>query len=195
VFRVTRNHSGNPELLAPLGGESNLRSRLLLGRLKTGLNPVPDALTVNINEMKEEKKTSRKRGKGGRPQEDDPATNCVMVRFTNIENAQFLTLFEESGMHAKALFIKARVFDQTFRVVKTDRAALEYVTKLTSFYAQYRALGVNYNQVVKELHSHFSEKKTLALLYRLESITKELVVLSEQIVKLSQDFKEQFMMK
>jgi len=152
-------------------------------------------LTVNINEMKEEKKTSRNRGKGGRPQEDDPATNCVMVRFTNVENAQFLTLFKQSGMHAKALFIKARVFDQTFRVVKTDRAALEYVTKLTSFYAQYRALGVNYNQVVKELHSHFSEKKTLALLYRLESITKELVVLSEQIVNLSQDFKEKFMMK
>lgn len=99
------------------------------------------------------------------------------------------------GYDAKALFIKARVFDQTFRVVKTDRAALEYVTKLTSFYAQYRALGVNYNQVVKELHSHFSEKKTLALLYRLESITRELVVLSEQIVNLSQDFKEKFMIK
>lgn len=145
--------------------------------------------------MEKENKTSRKRGKGGRPQEDDPATHCVMVRFTSTENAQFLTLFEESGMHAKALFIKARVFDQTFRVVKTDRAALEYVTKLTSFYAQYRALGVNYNQVVKELHSHFSEKKTLALLYKLEGITKELVVLSEQIVKLSQDFKEPFMMK
>jgi hypothetical protein len=138
-----------------------------------------------------EKETSKNnRRKGGRPQEDDPATNCVMVRFNNTENAQFLALFEQSGMSAKALFIKARVFDQTFRVVKTDRAALEYVTKLTSFYAQYRAVGVNYNQVVKELHSHFSEKKTLALLYKLESITKELVALSEQIVRLSQEFQK-----
>jgi len=49
--------------------------------------------------------------------------------------------------------------------------------------------------VVKELHSHFSEKKTLALLYRLESITRELVVLSEQIVNLSQNFREKFMIK
>jgi hypothetical protein len=145
--------------------------------------------------MEKEKKTSRKRGKGGRPPEDDPATNCVMVRFNNVENARFLTLFEQSGMHAKALFIKARVFDQTFRVIKTDRAALEYGTKLTSFYGQYRAVGVNYNQVIKELHSHFSEKKTLALLYKLESITKELVTLSEQIIQLSQEFKEKFMMK
>ena len=96
-------------------------------------------------------------------------------------------------MSAKALFVKARVFDQTFRVVKTDRAALEYATKLTSFYAQYRAVGVNYNQVVKELNSHFSEKKTLALLYKLESLTKELVVLSEQIARLSQEFQTKFL--
>jgi len=143
--------------------------------------------------MEKEMKTLNKRRKGGRPQEDDPATNCVMVRFTNVENAQFLALFEQSGMQAKALFIKARVFDQTFRVVRTDRAALEYTTKLTSFYAQYRAIGVNYNQVVKELHSHFSEKKTLALLYKLESITKELVAISEQIVRLSQDFQTKFL--
>jgi hypothetical protein len=142
--------------------------------------------------MEKEKKTSGKRRKGGRPLEDDPATNCVMVRFNNVEYMRFLTLFEQSGMNAKALFIKARVFDQTFRVVKTDRAALEYATKLTSFYAQYRAIGVNYNQVVKELHSHFSEKKTLALLYKLESITKELVALSEQIVRLSQEFQTKF---
>lgn len=143
--------------------------------------------------MEKEKNTSNRSKKGGRPQEDDPATNCVMVRFNNVEYVRFLTLFEQSGISAKALFIKARVFDQTFRVVKTDRAALEYVTKLTSFYAQYRAVGVNYNQVVKELHSHFSEKKTLALLYKLESITKELVVLSDQIVRLSQEFQSKFL--
>ncbi len=137
----------------------------------------------------------RKRGKGGRPQEDNPATHCVMVRFNDVENARFLTLFEQSGMQAKALFIKARVFNETFRVMKTDRAALEFVTKLTTFYGQYRALGINYNQVVKELHSHFSEKKTLALLYKLEAITRELVTLSEQIVHLSKEFKDRFVQK
>ncbi|MDR0231375.1 MAG: MobA protein [Dysgonamonadaceae bacterium] len=142
--------------------------------------------------MEKERKNLGKRGKGGRPQEDNPARHCVMVRFTDTENARFLTLFEQSGMYAKALFIKARVFDETFRVVKTDRTTLEYVTKLTSFHAQFRALGVNYNQVVKELHSHFSEKKALAFLYKLENITRELVALSKQVVQLSEEFKEKF---
>jgi hypothetical protein len=193
VFRVTRNHSGNPELLAPFGGKQPPKSvafRSINGRFKSCIGSfVPNTKS----EMEKEKKTSNKSRKGGRPLEDDPATNCVMVRFNNLENAQFMTLFEQSGMHTKAHFIKARVFDQTFRVVKTDRAALEYVTKLTSFYSQYRAIGVNYNQVVKELHSHFSEKKTLALLYKLESITKELVALSEQIGRLSQEFQTKFL--
>lgn len=135
-----------------------------------------------------EKKNQPRRGKGGRPAKNDTASNCVMVRFTDVEYARFMTLFEQSGVAAKAVFIKARVFDDTFRVVKTDRAALEYVAKLTQFHAQFRAVGVNYNQVVKELHSHFSEKKALALLYKLEKITGELAGIGKQIIVLCEEF-------
>ena len=39
-----------------------------------------------------------------------------------------------------------------------DKSAVEYCTRLTEFYAQFRAVAVNYNQVVKALHSNFSEK-------------------------------------
>ena len=46
------------------------------------------------------------------------------------------------------------------------------------FHAQFRAIGTNYNQVVKELRLHFSEKKAMALLYKLEQQTVELVKLS-----------------
>lgn len=133
-----------------------------------------------------------RRGKGGRNPKIDPAKECVMVRFSSEEYARFLSLFEQSGVSAKAVFVKARVFDLPFRVVKTDRAALEYVAKLTTLYGQFRSVGVNYNQVVRELHTHFSEKKALALLYRLENITKELVALGQQIIALSQEFKEQW---
>ena len=52
-------------------------------------------------------------------------------------------------------------------------------------------MGTNYNQVVKELRLHFSEKKAMALLYKLEQHTVELVKLSRQIVELSRELKEQ----
>ncbi|MCK9436028.1 MAG: conjugal transfer protein MobA [Petrimonas sp.] len=134
----------------------------------------------------------RRRGKGGRPTKIDTVSHPVMVRFTDVEYARFMTLFEQSGVTAKAIFIKARIFNDTFRVIKTDRGTLEYVAKLTQFHAQFRAVGTNYNQVVKELHTHFSEKKVLALLYKLEKITAELAAIGQQIIALSEDFKQRW---
>jgi len=145
--------------------------------------------------MSENAKKSPKRGKGGRNPKNDPANYRYSVNFTAVEHARFLTIFEQSGLQSKARFIAARVFGDEFRVVKTDRSAMEYVTKLTSFYAQFRAIGVNYNQVVKELHTNFSEKKALALLYKLEKVTIELVETGKKIQELSEEFKEKWLQK
>lgn len=139
-----------------------------------------------------EKNNTPRKGKGGRPTKTDTADYRFSVNFTAGEYARFLTMFETSGLQSKAAFIKARVFSDTFRVIKTDRGTLEYVAKLTQFHAQFRAVGTNYNQVVKELHTHFSEKKALALLYKLEKITAELAGLGRQIVELSEEFKERW---
>lgn len=141
----------------------------------------------------EEEVRKRKWKKGGRPPKSDPAKNCVMVRFTDQEYAQFLSMFEESGVYAKAVFIKSRVFNQSFRVVKTDKGAIEYVSKLTQLYAQYRAIGVNYNQIVKLLHTHYSEKAALSMLYKLEKITIELVNTNKQIIELSKRLEEEYL--
>ena len=145
--------------------------------------------------MSENVKKSPKRGKGGRNPKNDPANYRYSVNFTAVEHARFLTIFEQSGLQSKARFIAARVFGDEFRVVKIDRSAMEYVTKLTSFYAQFRAIGVNYNQVVKELHTNFSEKKALALLYKLEKVTIELVETGKKIQELSEEFKEKWLQK
>jgi len=40
--------------------------------------------------------------------------------------------------------------------MKVDKTMLDYYTKLSDFHAQFRAIGTNYNQVVKELRIHFS---------------------------------------
>jgi len=139
-----------------------------------------------------EKNNLPARGKGGRPTKTDTADYRFSVNFTAEQYARFLTMFETSGLQSKAAFIKARVFDDTFRVIKTDRGTLEYVARLTQFHAQFRAVGTIYNQVVKELHSHFSEKKALALLYKLEKITAELAAIGLQVISLSEEFKQRW---
>lgn len=139
--------------------------------------------------MKEEKP------KWGRYPKESRKTHCVMVRFDDDEWLKFLAMYERSGVYAKAVFVKARVFGDTFRVLKTDKSLLDYYTKLSAFHAQYRAVGNNYNQTVKELKSRFSEKKAMALLYKLEKHTLELASLSRQIIELTRKFEEQWSQK
>ena len=137
----------------------------------------------------------KNQAKWGRHPKESRKTHCVMVRFDDEEFARFLTMYEQSGVYAKAVFIKARVFGAEFKVLKVDKTLVDYYTKLSSLHAQYRAVGVNYNQTVKELKSRFSEKKAMALLFKLEKLTVELAELSRQILALTNDFQQRWLPK
>lgn len=145
--------------------------------------------------MKKELEKVPFRNKGGRIPKSDPAVFRYTVRFNAVENTRFLSLFEQSGMQTKAHFIVARIFDEEFKVIKIDKNAVDYYTRLTTLYGQFRSVGVNYNQVVKELHSNFSEKKALAFLYKLERLTVELVETNQKIIELTKEFEKKWLQK
>ncbi len=62
--------------------------------------------------------------KGGRPRKIDLAANRITVRFTDMQYADFLTMFEQSGLRSQARFILARVFGEPFRVVSKSTVLL-----------------------------------------------------------------------
>ncbi|MFR9547217.1 MAG: conjugal transfer protein MobA [Rikenellaceae bacterium] len=130
-----------------------------------------------------------KNNTGGRPPKIDKAKNRLTVNFTDMEHCDFLTIWEKSGAKSKSEFIKARVFGESFRVTTVDKTMMIYEQRLSVFYNQYRAIGVNYNQVVATLKSNFETKKALAMLYKLEQHTMQLVALSQNIVNLSKEFR------
>lgn len=143
--------------------------------------------------MNEENK-SRSR-KAGRKPKDNPAVFRYSVSFNEAEHARFLSLFEQSGMKIKAHFITACIFDKPVTVVKIDKAAMDYYMRLTTFYGQFRAIGVNYNQITKAIKATFTEKKALAFLYRLEKATLELVAINKQIIELTDEFERRWLQK
>ena len=132
----------------------------------------------------EEKKVPRKT-KVGRNQKSDPAIFRYSISFNAVEHAAFLGRFDESGMKVKAHFITACIFNKTIRIVKLDKAVIDYYMRLTTFYSQFRAIGVNYNQAVKSIKFAFEEKKALYYLAKLEKATLELVVLNRQIMDMT----------
>ena len=125
----------------------------------------------------------------GRKQKADPAVFRYSIRFNEVEHNEFLSRFEQSGISVKAHFITSCIFNRQLKVVKIDKATMDYYMRLTTFHSQFRAIGTNYNQVTKALKATYTEKKALAFLYKLEQATRELVSLQHNIIALTEEFK------
>lgn len=137
----------------------------------------------------------QKFNQGGRPPKINPAAYRYVVRFDAAENGVFLTLFEKSGATNKAAFIKNVILGKPFKVFVVDENTRVFIDKLSSFNAQYRTIGIEYNTVVKTLRENFTEKKAMKALYKLEQLTIELVKLNREIVALAKDFDERWSQK
>lgn len=133
---------------------------------------------------------NNKKNKGGRNPKLDPAINRYSVNFSSEEDMRFLKMFDRSGMTSKSAFIKARIFGEPFYVVIFDKSQHEYYAKLSEFHAQFRMVGNNYNQTLKELKSHFSERRTAALVYKLEKYMMELVLIMHKVIVLTDEYQK-----
>ena len=129
----------------------------------------------------------------GRKPKADPCRHRLAINLNDADYAAFLSLYEASGLPDKARFITSCIFNRQLKVVKIDKAAMDYYMRLTTFHSQFRAIGVNYNQVTKALKGTFTEKKALAFLYKLENATRELVNLQHSIISLTQEFKAKYL--
>jgi len=132
---------------------------------------------------------------GGRKPKADPAVFRYSVSFNEVEHNDFLSRFEHSGMKVKAHFITSCIFNRELKVVKIDKAAMDYYMRLTTFHSQFRAIGTNYNQVTKAIKTTFTEKKALAFLYKLEKATMEMVTIYKQVMDLTDEFEQKWLQK
>ncbi|MDR1504359.1 MAG: hypothetical protein LBT43_18075 [Prevotella sp.] len=141
--------------------------------------------------MNEEK--NPKRRKGGRIPKKDPANRRHIFYLNEVDEAKFMSLFEQSGQSVMAHFITSCIFNKPIKVVKIDKGVQDYYMRLTTFFGQFRGIATNYNQIVKALNSNFTEKKALAFLYKLEQATIELVNLNQQVIDLTNEFEQKYL--
>lgn len=136
-----------------------------------------------------------KQNKGGRKPKLNPKMHRYVFRLTDEENAKFLSLFDQSGISNKAKFIVLLLFGKEMKSVKIDKGTVDFYMRLTSFHSQFRSFGVNYNQIVKLLYRHFSERKAAAFLYKLEKQTAEMASLCQKIIQLTEEFEKKQLKK
>ncbi|HIT89102.1 MAG TPA: hypothetical protein IAC41_01605 [Candidatus Merdenecus merdavium] len=139
-----------------------------------------------------EKKNPQQR-KTGRIPKKDPAKRKHVFYLNDVDEARFLSLFEQSGKTAMAHFITSCIFDRPLKVIRIDKGIQDYYMRLTTFFGQFRGIATNYNQIVKSLNANFTEKKALAFLYKLEQQTIELAQLNRQIIALTSEFEQKYL--
>lgn len=144
--------------------------------------------------MQTNNRKNQRKGVGRKPKLD-PAIHRYVVRLTSEENGHFDIQFQKSGFKERSKFLKALIFEREVKVVKLDKAAMDYYIRLTNFYHQFQAIGNNYNQTVKAIKNNFGEKRAYALLRNLEKTTIDLVVLSKRIIMLTHEFEETYLIK
>ena len=138
-------------------------------------------------------KTGKKPHKGGRPPKSDPAIYHYNFKLNAAEKLAFDRMLERSGIDNMSRFIKHILFGKEIKVVKLDKGSMDYYIRLTEFYRQFQAVGNNYNQTVKAIKSNFGEKRGLAMLYKLEKATIELVLIGKQITALTREYEEKYL--
>ena len=128
--------------------------------------------------------------KGGRPPLPDRCDHLVKVRFNTSELDMLIHMMDKANETVKSTFIKQVLFGKPFKVLVTDKSLATYCAKLSEFFAQFRTVGVNYNLIVKELRTEFSEKKAMQYLYRLEKATIEMANILAEVKALTVKFDE-----
>lgn len=140
--------------------------------------------------MKEDTRT-----RTGRKPKSDPADYKYSFRLNAEENTKFEQMVADADAKDRTLFIKKAIFGGQIKVVKIDKATMDYYIKLTEFHKQFQAIGNNYNQVVRAVKTNFGEKRAMSLLYQLEKATIELMLLTKKIMALTQEYEKKWLQK
>ena len=113
------------------------------------------------------------------------------IRIPNPKDQQkILELYRRSGAKTKSDFLRARLLDESFKVIIEDESAEEYYRKLSNSTAQIQKIGILYNQTVKAINSYHSVKAAQILLQRLEQYSQQIITLEQQAISLTLDYRK-----
>ena len=126
-----------------------------------------------------------------RKEVEKPRWDNWHVRLPNPKDQQrAIDLFQRSGAKTKSDFVRGRILGESFKVITIDKSAVEYYRKLSELTAQIHKIGVLYNQAVRAINSYHSVKTAQILLEKLEKLSAQIIVLQEQAINLTIDYRK-----
>jgi len=113
------------------------------------------------------------------------------IRIPNPKDQQkLIELYRRSGAKTKSDFLRARLLDESFKVITEDESAEEYYRKLSSITARIQKIGILYNQTVRAINSYHSVKVAQVMLQRLEQYSQQIITLEQLAIELTLDYQK-----
>ena len=114
------------------------------------------------------------------------------IRIPNPKDQQkLIELYQKSGAKTKSDFLRARLLDESFKVIIENESTEEYLRQLDSIITKLRVIGVSYNEAVKTLNSYHTVATAQRMIHQLEKYSAAIIRLQVQTIQLTIDFDNQ----
>ena len=127
----------------------------------------------------------RLKKKRGRKPKADKQMYRHMIRLNNKDNEKFLSSFRQSGARSKSQFIADCIFNNPVKIIQVNKSAIDFAMQLSQFFAQFRAIKTNYNQVFQTLVRNLGEEKARSMMKIVEKPTLDFILTRNQIEELT----------
>lgn len=110
-------------------------------------------------------------------------SKLLQVRLTPIELEKINTTFSKSTNRKLSDYVRKKLLDKPIHIYTRNQSLDDFMTEMMVLRNELNAIGNNYNQVVKRLHSlqHFEEVKAWLLL---NESTKQILLNKVEEIKL-----------
>ena len=111
------------------------------------------------------------------------------IRIPKLEDQQkILELYRRSGAKTKSDFLRARLLDESFKVIIEDESAEPYLRQLGNIITKLRIIGVSYNEAVKTLNSYHTVATAQKMIRQLETYSEAIIRLQVQAIQQTMAF-------
>lgn len=114
------------------------------------------------------------------------------IRIPKLEDQRkLIELYRKSGAKTKSDFLRARLLDESFKVIIEDESSEPYLRELGNIITKLRIIGVSYNETVKTLNSYHTVATAPKMIRQLETYSEAIIRLQVQATQLTMAFDNQ----
>jgi hypothetical protein len=119
---------------------------------------------MNMKHIETGKSGEHEKKKRGRKPKANPKVHNLMIRLNDKERQYFLTMFDRSEKPSYSAFMADCVLNRPLKIVEINKSTIDFVILLNRFFAQYRAVKTNFNQMFDALARNFGKMNALEMI-------------------------------